>query len=252
MDNLLLIVFLVSLGCLVVGLIRPTVFRSLLKEKTGRKRVAYVFGGTMIGSLILLTAILPPAGKQPTDTASSSTSTQQVATEPVAAASAPAKTEPKPAEPAPKPVEVKAPEPSEDERIRTLVRETFKGTNNMKKERLRKVDVKKLTGGGWGVSVDFNADENLTTNLTKKGIESDMSEAYTALYTANMNVKQASVAAFFPLRDEYGNDMDGIVYKTLLTSDVADKINWQSEKLTLRARIIPGLWETAILNVSFR
>lgn len=253
MDNLLALIFIAALVCLVLGLIRPTIFRSLFKEKTSRKRVTYVFGGTMIASLVLLAAVLPPVEKQPTGSASSDASTQQVVTEPVTSTSpVVAASQPVATEPPPQPIPTKAPEPSEEDRLSALVQETFKGTSNTKKERLRKVDIVKQVGGGWGVFIEYNASENLTTNMTKKGIESDMSKAYIALYTADLNVKQATVAAYFPLRDQYGNNEDGIVYKTTLTSEVADKINWQAENITLQARIIPGLWKTSILNVSFR
>lgn len=259
MDSLFFLLFLVSFGCLVLGLIRPTIFKSLLKEKTSRKRVAWIFGGAMVGSFILFASVLPPPEKRPMDTVSSvsSTSTQQAVAEPAPPVTPPVVSEPTPTEPAvteptPEPVQAVVQEPSEDELLRALVQDTFKGTNNMKKERLRKVDIVKQVEDGWGVFIEYNASENITTNLTKKGIETDMSKAYIALYTANLNVKQATVAAYFPLEDQYGNNEDGVVYKTALTNEVADKINWQTPQVTLQARIIPGLWKTTLLNVSFR
>ena len=35
------------------------------------------------------------------------------------------------------------------------------------------------------------------------------------------------------------------VYDTILTRDVADKINWDADSTTLELQIIPGLWEVS-------
>ncbi len=214
-----------------VGLVWPPAFKFLFKEKTSRKRVGLVFGGALFGILIIISAIIPPSEK-PSELSSTASSTQVVSggsTTTQLVTTTPEK------------------EPSEEDRLRALVQEIFKGTNNLKQEQLRKVDVVKQSAG-WVVSVEFNADENLTKNLTKKSMETDMAKAYRALYTSGIDVKQTSITAYFPLQDEYGNNKDAVVYKTSLARDVADKINWQAEKVTLEARIIPGLWETVLLH----
>jgi hypothetical protein len=35
------------------------------------------------------------------------------------------------------------------------------------------------------------------------------------------------------------------VYDTILTRDVADKINWHADSATLEPQLIPGLWEVS-------
>lgn len=53
MDNLFLILFLISLVALVVGIIKPTVFSSFTKKEVTRKRVSKVFGSTTIVLFLL-------------------------------------------------------------------------------------------------------------------------------------------------------------------------------------------------------
>jgi|GEM_PF-1221787 len=52
MAGLFLLLFYISLICLIVGLISPSVFASLIKEAT-RKKIALIFGSTLFFSLIL-------------------------------------------------------------------------------------------------------------------------------------------------------------------------------------------------------
>jgi len=42
-----------------------------------------------------------------------------------------------------------------------------------------------------------------------------MSEIYIALYTSDKDIRSASVAAYFPLVDQYGNESSGVVYKSI-------------------------------------
>jgi len=133
--------------------------------------------------------------------------------------------------------------------LKAIVANVLQGTTNMSNEsRLRHVDVVPQVEGGWGVFVEFNANDNLTTNLTKQGIEMDMSDIYTALYTSGLDVRSASAAGYLSLADKYGNTSDVMVFKSILKSDVASKVNWHSDKATLELQILPGLWTTTILN----
>jgi hypothetical protein len=71
-------------------------------------------------------------------------------------------------------------------------------------------------------------------------------------HDSGQDVRQASVAAYMPLTDQYGNTSDGVVYKSVLRKDVASKINYNEEKAVLELNIIPKLWTTTLLNESFR
>lgn len=140
----------------------------------------------------------------------------------------------------------------EDEQLKQIVSNQLNGKNNMDKEYLRKVDVAAQADGGWGVFVEYNAADNVSTELRKKGIEIKMSEIYAELYTSGKDVRQASVAAYFPLKDAGGNEFDGTVYKTVLTKDAASKINFNEDKNVLNTKVIPGIWETTLLNKDFK
>lgn len=153
--------------------------------------------------------------------------------------------------------QVNIPAPSmpinEEDQIKALVANILGGKTNLSREnRLRNVKVVPQVDGGWGVFVDFNADENLTLNLTKLGIEKTMSEIYAALFMSGKDIKRVSAAAYFPTTDQYGNTSDSIIYKSRIESSVASKVNWSADKATLELKILPGLWETTFLNQSFR
>lgn len=139
----------------------------------------------------------------------------------------------------------------EDEQLKQIASNQLSGKNNIGKDYLRKVDVTAQADGGWGVFVEYNAADNVSTNLRKKGIEIKMSEIYTALYTSGKDVRQVSVAAHFPLKDAGGKEFDGTVYKTVLTKDAASKINFNEDKNLLNTKVIPGAWETTLLNNDF-
>jgi len=142
---------------------------------------------------------------------------------------------------------------SEEDQIKALVESILAGKTNVNSgNRLRSVKVVLQVDGGWGVSVDFNANENLTLKLTKRGIEKDMSDIYTALFTSGKDIKRASIAAYLPITDQYGNTDSSLVYKSRIESSVASKANWNTDKTTLELEILPGLWETIFLNQSFR
>lgn len=140
----------------------------------------------------------------------------------------------------------------EDQQLRQIVENALSGKNNLNKDYIKNIDITSQADGGWGVFVDYNADDNVTTSARKKSIEMKMSEVYVALYTSNKDVRSASVAAHFPLQDSYGNESDGVIYKSVLGKSDADKVNFQANESTLKLRILPAAWETTVLNQDFR
>ena len=140
---------------------------------------------------------------------------------------------------------------SDEDQIKQLVSRLLKGNNNMDKPFVKKIDVVKQVDGGWGVFTEYNADDNLTTNLRKGGIEVKMSDIYMALYKSGKDIRAASVAAYFPLEDKYGNTSDGMVYKSILDKDEADKVNWQADRASLELSILPKVWTTSFIHPGF-
>src|SRR5882724_5332930 len=84
MVTILTLLFLVSLVCLVVGLIKPTLFKRFLKENVTRKKVGMIFG---ISTFVLFIAIgvVNPNKNSESNTAASSTTPEKTeqATAPV-------------------------------------------------------------------------------------------------------------------------------------------------------------------------
>ena len=136
--------------------------------------------------------------------------------------------------------------------IRTIAESKLSGKNNMGEPYIRKIEVIEQIGGGYGVFVEYNADDSLTIGLRKRGIELKMGETYHAFYTSGKDITTASIAAYFPLTDKYGNTEAGVVYKTRLDRTEADKINWNQDSAYLHLEIIPGVWTTTILHPEFR
>ncbi|GAA5119296.1 hypothetical protein [Haloechinothrix salitolerans] len=141
---------------------------------------------------------------------------------------------------------------STKEQITRLVSESVDEENNRGQTTIREVDVVKQANGGWGVFTEFNASENLTNNLTKSGIEKTTSEIYIALYTSKYDVRSASVAAYFPLVDKYGNEKDGVVYKSILDQSEAKKVNFAADESYLKLDILPRVWTTTLVHPDFR
>ncbi len=131
---------------------------------------------------------------------------------------------------------------TEEGKIKKLVSNQFDEKTNTDKESIIKIDIIEQIDGGWGVFVEFNANDNLTENLWKIGMEKQMAEVYKALYTGDMDIRTASAAAYFLLVDKYGNEKDDMVYKTILDKEEADKVNWDADDSMLKIEILPSVW----------
>jgi len=132
--------------------------------------------------------------------------------------------------------------------FKSVVSRTLEGDNNMDKPLLRKVDVVEQIDGGYGVFVEMNANDNLTSGMIRGGIEQDMSKVYMALYQSGLDVRTATVAAYFPMTDQYGAESEAVIYKSMLDKSEADKVNWEADDSLLRTDILPGIWQTTLLH----
>ncbi len=101
------------------------------------------------------------------------------------------------------------------------------------------------------VNVDFNMDQNLTTDLTRDSLKQEMSDIYIALFNqSNIQLNTVSVMAWGPFQDQYGNTSYQRAVGAKLTNDVASKINWSLDTASLELNIIPGLWQVFLGNAS--
>lgn len=229
MTDLFGFLILASLIALVVGLIKPTLFAKWIKNPS-RKKVGLILGGLVF--VFFIGFGMTTDTQTATTSIEPSTQAETVKNEPTSAPEAPAL--------------------SEEDQIKKIVSDQLKGQNNMKKDNLKSVEVSEVEGGGWNVTVEFNASDNLSTNLRKKGIEGDMSELYIALYKSGKDIKAVSISAYFPLQDQYGNVNDRVVYASTLDSEEASKVNWNADQSSLKLSILPGVWTTTMLHPEFK
>lgn len=136
---------------------------------------------------------------------------------------------------------------SEDEQLAALITDHFAGENNRDLPYLRDVSVVEQVDGGWGVFVEIHAQDNMTTNMIRRGIERDMVETYEALYTSGVDVRAATVTAYFPLVDQYGQSSEEAVYKTILDIDEAERVNWDNP----HAVDWDQVWTVSLLHQAF-
>lgn len=226
MTDLFGFLILGSLIALVVGLIKPTAFSRWIKNPS-RKKVGLILGGLVIVFFI---------GFGMTTDAKTTTTTPNTQEE--------AKTEPTTAP--------QAPALSEQDQVKALVTEQLKGQNNMKRDNLKKLVVAEMEGGGWNVTIDFNASDNLSMNLRKVGIEKQMSELYIALYKSGKDVRTTTITAYFPLVDQYGKENDRAIYQSTLDKVEAGKVNWTADQSSLKLSILPKVWTTTLLHPEFK
>src|SRR5581483_2595103 len=119
----------------------------------------------------------------------------------------------------------------------------LKGNTNVSKlPRLKAFEWRPDSGT---VYLDLNANDNLTTGLTRDGIKTDMSDSYIALFHGTgPTVQMAQITAWMVLTDKFGTSRNVAVVATKLDKATADRINWGADKALLELRILPGLWTT--------
>lgn len=113
-------------------------------------------------------------------------------------------------------------------------------------KKIKDIQVTKQVDGGYGVLITINGDENLSNDLTKKGIWLDMAKLYTALYKEPMGVNEVAITANMNGVDKYGNTSNQVVMKTSLAKDEAQKVNWNADQSSLGLQILPNVWTTDV------
>lgn len=137
--------------------------------------------------------------------------------------------------------------------IEGTVKEVLKGKNNLGTQKYRSLNIRELDQG-LSVDIEFNADDNITHNYRRKGMERQMSQLIKALFTseAGKDIAEIATTAYFPLTDQYGNEKQTIVYTVVLDKSEADKINWDFDRASLELQIIPSVWEVIVLHPAIK
>lgn len=95
------------------------------------------------------------------------------------------------------------------------------------------------------VLASLNSNENLTTNLTRRGILLNSAEVFEELFAIE-EVEQVSLRWYFPLQDTYGIVSPGEVLRVEIDREINDKINWGNfdtdnfERIAIQYQEHPG------------
>lgn len=206
-DTVADLLLFISLGGLIAGLIKPKLFHKLTNGTHQKKKIGLVFGLGLLISLIILAANAPATPTNNKTTTNTSTPTSL---------------------------------------IKDAVGKDLAGTNDINNKKLRTIDVEPQAGGGYGVFVEYNADEVGSADSQQTILTMDATKLYKTIYSdTHQEIRTASVSAYFAGTDKYGNKSDKQGYKTILNSDVANKINWSADEATLETKL-PSLWTVTV------
>lgn len=234
MDNLFLLLFFVSFIALVVGVIRPSVITRLTKLKLSRGKIALVFGGAMLTTMILFGMTTDTTTNTNTRNNNTSAQVSNVNTttsnvNAVVVTNTPSNTNTTVTTPkntnsaAPTNTDTSA---SRQQAIVSAIEKAIGVKTNMGKSSVRLV---KVLADASSVRIELNGSENFTNKLTLQGINSDTLKAYEATFatdkTPNLYV---AIDMYFPGTDIYGNTTDSLAVQSKLTRATANKIQWDN------------------------
>ncbi len=135
---------------------------------------------------------------------------------------------------------------SDEDVIKDTINAKYSGKNNRDQDKIRSIRVTPQVDGGYGVMVEFNADEGYSSGSTRKDIIYTSSQMFKTIYKeTGKEIMQAGIFAYYPLTDKYGNSSDVLVYKCILYKETADKVNWDQEEGVLFGQILPNLWSAS-------
>ncbi|OQB05866.1 MAG: hypothetical protein BWY19_00750 [bacterium ADurb.Bin212] len=132
---------------------------------------------------------------------------------------------------------------SDEDIIKDTITAKYSGKNNRDQDKIRSIRVTSQVDGGYGVIVEFNADELLSQSSTRKDIIYTSSQMLKTIYKeTGKEIKQAAIFAYYPMTDKYGNNSDEVVYKCTFDKETADKVNWGQDENQLFWQTLPNLW----------
>lgn len=159
----------------------------------------------------------------------------------------PAKT----AQPSESPPAQKTTEVTLEDKVKGAITEAVNEKTNMDKVRLVKLEINDHAGtkkeSDKIALITLNADENLSSNLTKGGILMDSSDLFKSLFE-NSEIEEVVLFWQLTLVDTYGNEKDDTVLKVALTKEIAGKINWDNFDRNNYSKVASDYWEHPALK----
>jgi hypothetical protein len=125
----------------------------------------------------------------------------------------------------PAPAPVPQPQTTEGYLRATITDELGQKTNMGDKEVIRSIESQKAKGA---YLLQLNADENLTTNMTKEGMWLDSEHLWKRVFTERSDIEAMTIEWVFPLVDVKGNSEDAIVMRLKMSKQNAADVNWDN------------------------
>lgn len=124
-----------------------------------------------------------------------------------------------------------------DEKIEKVVADTLGAKTNTKKDRVHKVEVFDDVANVW-----INSDDNLTTNLAKKGMWRDTFDVLEELADFD-DITLYQIVWMATLTDKYGEESEGKIMSLDFPREVIDKINFENVDYNNAPTIAEDYWE---------
>jgi hypothetical protein len=123
------------------------------------------------------------------------------------------------------------------------------GREGIAGDKVRSIGIVPQIQAGYGVFVQFEASQNLTNGLTNAGVKFDTEGAYKSIYASPVaqQVRTASMTAWLPLADQFGNTSDQPVFKTILDGRTGRRITWDA----VHGLDFAPLWQVAMQSPTF-
>lgn len=235
------ILFLISIVCLIVGLIQPKVFSKIFKKNSNKIIIGLVFGFLSFAFFVAIGATAPATETKPAAPTAAANPSEATAT----------------ATPTPVPTSTPAtstptPTPDPNAIIKLSVQKAVDGLKSKgDKVSLAKVDVTKQDPEfctGLGVDVVFDSKDSGFNNsqTIKLFYTPEIADIYLAIHKSGQTICRASVYITTDLIDKYGNKSNGTVYQTIIQNDKWSKINWNNDDDRLTYSILPGIWDVTL------
>lgn len=122
---------------------------------------------------------------------------------------------------------------------------------NMGEQRVRQIQIYTYdyTNDYKNIDIEYMADENLSTNLTRMGMWKDALEVLKGLpMVLDSQVMKITLNPCLKLTDQYGNETVDKVMAIRITREAWEKINWDNFIMDNIPNIAESYWEHPALN----
>lgn len=213
--------FFVSLICLIVGLIKPSLFSRIFKRTMSRKSVGLIFGISTLTLFVMIGLTAPNLPKDNSAPAVSKSASEATPTENVAA------TSPKVEEQKPE-----APQLTDQQKLEVVLKNNVAQATGTTKVSYRGIEVQNADPDRPAGTKMFTVSVNITDFYNKDSLIRNTgklsSSLFQSVYGANMNAYDVIVWYYGKTTDRYGTQKDDIILSYAIDKKTYDKINWSN------------------------